>query len=286
MLTSGADLTEFRKNPVMLLDHNDWNLPIGRWENIRVEGTQILADAVFDMKDPRAAQVAGKVQDDFMRMASIGAWAPEETSDDDILRLPGQRGTTVTKWKVREASIVSIGANHNAVALYDKEGNRINMDDQSDLINLFDRHNFSNHQKSERMKFLLGLLKLADNASEADVQKSVQELIANNDRLKAENDALTTKVDAIAKAELARRKSEAVGLVDAAVKDGRIDAKSRESYLTLFDKDFDAAKAVIEAIPVRQSLAAQIGQAQTQTGSATELSDLQGKTVSDCKDTN
>jgi len=48
-----------------------------RWENIRVEGTQILADAVFDMKDPRAAQVTGKVQDDFMRMASIGAWVLE-----------------------------------------------------------------------------------------------------------------------------------------------------------------------------------------------------------------
>ena len=48
MLTSGANLEEFRKNPVILLNHKDWELPIGRWENIRIEGTQILADALFD----------------------------------------------------------------------------------------------------------------------------------------------------------------------------------------------------------------------------------------------
>lgn len=31
MLTSGANLEEFRKNPVILLNHKDWELPIGRW---------------------------------------------------------------------------------------------------------------------------------------------------------------------------------------------------------------------------------------------------------------
>ena len=36
MLTSGADLSVFKNNPVMLLNHDDWDLPIGRWENIRV----------------------------------------------------------------------------------------------------------------------------------------------------------------------------------------------------------------------------------------------------------
>ena len=80
MLTSGANLEEFRKNPVMLLNHDDWKMPIGRWENIRIEGTQILADAVFDEADPRAVEVQKKVDTDFLRMASIGAWA-QETSD-------------------------------------------------------------------------------------------------------------------------------------------------------------------------------------------------------------
>ena len=80
MLTSGANLEEFRKNPVMLLNHDDYSLPICRWENIRVEGGKILADAVFDEGDPRAAEVKRKVENDFIRMASIGAWPPEEKS--------------------------------------------------------------------------------------------------------------------------------------------------------------------------------------------------------------
>lgn len=42
MLTSGVNLDEFRKNPVMLLNHNDYSLPIGRWENIRIEGAKSL----------------------------------------------------------------------------------------------------------------------------------------------------------------------------------------------------------------------------------------------------
>ena len=128
MLTSGANLEEFRKNPVMLLNHNDWQMPIGRWENIRIEGSQILADAVFDEKDPRAVEVMKKVDSDFIRMASIGAWT-QETSDAYDLMLPGQTSATVTRWTVREASIVTIGANHNALALYDHEGKLINMGD-------------------------------------------------------------------------------------------------------------------------------------------------------------
>lgn len=74
MLTSGADLSVFKNNPVMLLNHDDWDLPIGRWENIRVEGTQILADAVFDEDDERAVAVMGKVERGFLKAASIGGW--------------------------------------------------------------------------------------------------------------------------------------------------------------------------------------------------------------------
>lgn len=130
MLTAGANLTEFRKNPVMLLMHNDLNMPIGRWENIRIEGTKILADPVFDEKDPKALEVMGKVNRGFIRMASIGAWPPEETSEAPELKLSGQLLPTVTKWTVREASIVTIGANHNAIVFYDRQtGKQIDLHD-------------------------------------------------------------------------------------------------------------------------------------------------------------
>lgn len=97
MLTAGGDLSEFIKNPVMLLNHDDWSLPIGRWENIRKENGQILADPVYDLKDERGARVSGKVEDNFLNAASIGAWPPEEVSEDPALKLPGQKLPTVTK---------------------------------------------------------------------------------------------------------------------------------------------------------------------------------------------
>ena len=97
MLTSGANLEEFRKNPVILLNHKDWELPIGRWENIRIEGTQILADALFDEKDDEAVKIADKVEGGFLRMASMGAWPPEEVSDAAALTLPGQTLPTVQR---------------------------------------------------------------------------------------------------------------------------------------------------------------------------------------------
>lgn len=130
MLTSGANLTIFRQNPVMLLMHDDYNPPIGRWENIRIEQSRILADPVFDEKDPRAVVIMDKINRGFINMASIGTWAPEEMTDDPKLKLPGQTLPTITKWTAREASIVTIGSNHNALVMYDSAtGKRIDLKD-------------------------------------------------------------------------------------------------------------------------------------------------------------
>ena len=123
------------------------------------------------------------------------------------------------------------------------------------------------------MKSLLVALGLADTASEGDALNALRGIISNGDRLKAENLTLTSRIDALLKAENEKRKSEAVALIDAAVKDGRIDAKIKESYLKLFDADFDNARAALETIPKRQSVAGQIEAAASKT--VTELGDMQ-----------
>ena len=83
MLTAGCDLEAFRRNPIMLLNHDDWAAPIGKWANVRIEGDRILADAVFDMGDPRAAEIARKVKEGFLSACSVGAWVTE--TDSNIL---------------------------------------------------------------------------------------------------------------------------------------------------------------------------------------------------------
>ena len=238
MLTSGVNLEEFRKNPVMLLNHNDYGLPIGRWENIRVDGTRILADAVFDESDPQGSEIKRKVEGGFIRMASIGAWPPEEKSDAYDLMLPGQTLPTVTRWTVREASIVTIGANHNALVFYDRENNRpIDLNDRGNLVRLMDR-NDKQPNTPRNMSALTGLLNLSDSANETEIASAVRTVIGDRDRLKAENATLTSAIDRLNQEKAASKKAEAVTLVDAAIKDGRLDAKGRDGVLALFDKDF------------------------------------------------
>lgn len=275
MLTSGANLEEFRKNPVILLNHKDWELPIGRWENIRIEGTQILADALFDEKDDVAVKIAGKVEGGFLRMASMGAWPPEEVSDAEELKLPGQTLPTVTRWTAREASIVTIGANHNALVLFDRQtGKPLDLTDASTVIRLMDRLNHTKND-SNMDNTLKEILKLQDSAQDAEVIGAVKQLIENHDRLARENQELK---EAAARAETERkeaRHAEAVRLVDAAIADGRIHAAGKEAYLKLFDADFENTRATLDAIPRRQSVTGRIHEGERQL--ATELSDLAGK---------
>lgn len=276
MLTSGADLSEFRRNPVMLLNHNDYSLPIGRWENIRIEGTQILADPVFDTEDHTGKEIARKVEKGFLRMASMGAWPPEAVSDEPMYMLNGQTKPTVTRWKAREASIVTIGSNHNALALYDHEGNLIDLSDNDSFIKLFDHTTINSHVI---MNEVIKLLNLSDTATQADQANAVRTLIADRDRLKVENVTLSDRIDTINKAEKDMKKTQAIALIDAAVKDGRIDAKGKEAYIKLFDIDFENANATLGAIPMRNSVAKQLENGAVENG--IELADFTAKSWED-----
>lgn len=268
MLTSGANLEEFQRNPVMFLHHQDYDLPIGRWENIRVQGNQILADAIFDEEDEQALKVKGKVDRDFIRMASIGAWAPEQISDAPALKLPGQEGPTVTKWTVREASIVAIGANHNAMRMYDRTtGEQIDLSDGDAVLRMMDLITI----KTDNMENLKAILKLQDNASDADVEAAVQTLQQENETLQQANDTLAEEnrqlKEAANTAEEQRKqaqKTEAVQLVDAAVREGRLHANGKDAFLALFDADFEKAKATLDSIPKVKSITSQMEQAQVE----------------------
>lgn len=275
MLTSGGNLEELRKNPVLLLNHKDWELPIGRWENIRVEGTQILADAVFDEKDDIAVKIAGKVEGGFLRMASMGAWPPEEVSDAEELKLPGQTLPTVTRWTAREASIVTIGANHNALVLFDRQtGKPLDLTDASTVIRLMDTFNHSKTD-SNMDKTLKEVLQLKDTAQDGEVLGAVRQLIANNDRLSRENKELQEAAERAETERKEARHAEAVRLVDAAIADGRINSAGKEAYLKLFDADFENTRATLDAIARRQSVTERIREGERQQTVA--LSDLADK---------
>jgi HK97 family phage prohead protease len=131
VIVKGIDLAPFKKNPVMFYNHirtmaswwggdavsEDSVLPIGRWENVKKVGnTQIEADAYIDMDDEFAAKIGGKVKNGIINAVSIGfkGMAYSDAEEDKVL---GQKGVTITKSELMEASLVDIPANPNATIL-------------------------------------------------------------------------------------------------------------------------------------------------------------------------
>jgi hypothetical protein len=115
------------------------------------------------------------------------------------------------------------------------------------------------------MSILKRLLKLSDAASEEAVSEQVQAVITERDALKVENEALKSSnralTDRIALVDAEQKRvndAEAVTLVDAAIKDGRLNGANRQAWLDDFGKDFAGAKVRLGSIPIRRAVASQI----------------------------
>lgn len=245
LLTSGGDLKQFKRNPVMFLNHDHYDTPIGIWENIRLEGDKILADPVFDLEDERGKMVASKVERGFLRMASVGLRVLQWSEDPKHL-LPGQNKPTAIKWILREASVVGMGSNHNALRLYDEEDNVIPEDK---IIELFYK---PKHKKMD--KEIMQLLDLPEGTSEDQLFDAIKALVDKNEKseseLKALKDAQIQKAEELKKMRL----SEASKLIDTAVKEGRLTADGKEKFLKFFETDYESALSALASIPKRQKV--------------------------------
>jgi hypothetical protein len=126
ILPEGMDLKDFRKNPVMFYNHmrsgrgffgnEDGPSPIGVWKNIRRANGQIKADAYIHTTDDFAMKIGGKIEDGIIRGASVGVevLAVSDAPEDKV---KGQKGYTITKSSMLEASVVDIPANSKALKI-------------------------------------------------------------------------------------------------------------------------------------------------------------------------
>lgn len=191
VLTSGGDLRQYERNPVLLFMHNRAfdreNLPIGRMENLRIEGDRLIGTPVFDLNDEFAKKVADKWENGFLRMVSAGIEILETSSDVSVM-LPGQTRPTITKWKLIEVSVVDIGSNDEALRLYDKEGSMLKLAvgiDNTMLPLLNDNDNNQLITKTTMNKEVLTLLGLQEGATDEQVLATVRDLKTRAE--KAEN---------------------------------------------------------------------------------------------------
>ena len=231
VLTSGIDLTQYQKNPVLLWMHrrsyNGKDMPIGRMENLRIDGDRLIGTPVFDENDEFAKQIASKWENGFLRMASAGIEIVE-TSDAPEHLLQGQTRATITRCKLEEVSIVDIGGNDEALQLYGTDGKLMtlasgeNCDHLPLLLNkehaegTAPEASFNNQNNNNSMnKEILQLLGMSETASEQEAVNALR--------------LLKEKADKAESLQLASINA----LVDGAVADKRITADKKEHFVNL-----------------------------------------------------
>lgn len=274
VLVDGVDISQFEKNPVMFYLHDDWELPIGTWENVRKENGQLLADAVFDYEDtdPKVIRIIGKVERGIIKMASVGL-VDLEASYDQVYITDKQDGPTVLKSRLREASIVPVGRNFNALRLFDKNGKELEYKDDPKLM-LSDFIVSPKIEKTMTKKYL-EILNLADNASPDQIDQAVEKLASEKSAAEAkviqlsddiaakelERKEAAEKLSAIEAADIAAKKTAFELELADAFKDGRLSEKPegdkatpvKDRMLNLFDKDAEGTMQLIKDLPKHKS---------------------------------
>lgn len=233
VLTAGIDLTQFSKNPLLLWMHRRSfgdAMPIGRVDNLRIDGDKLIGLPVFDQNDEFAKKIESKWENGFLRMASAGIEVIE-TSDAPEHLLQGQTRRTITRCRLEEVSIVDIGGNDDALQLYDTSGKMLKLaaGEANDVLPLLilnkenepagtapDSDANSNPNKNLKMnKELLQLLGLSETATEQDAVGAV--------RLLKEKAA---KVETLQLASI-------TAVVDGAIAEKRITADKKEHFVSL-----------------------------------------------------
>lgn len=235
VLTSGIDLTQFQKNPLLLWMHRrsfDRDaMPIGRIDNLRTDGDRLIGTPVFDQNDEFAKKIESKWENGFLRMASAGIEIIE-TSDAPEHLLQGQTRRTITRCRLEEVSIVDMGGNDEALQLYDRSGKVLKLaagedndalpllapekkDDPSGTAPDGKADNQTNKLTQSMNKEILQLLGLSETATEQEAVGALR--------------LLKEKADKVETLQLAS----ITAIVDGAIAEKRITADKKEHFVNI-----------------------------------------------------
>lgn len=107
------DLTNYKKNPIVLWGHDGSNPPIGRAVDIKEDENGLVAITEFDTATERGAEIFGLYERGFLNAFSVG-FIPKNHLVEQI---PDQntKGIVWTEAELLEYSAVSIPANPGAI---------------------------------------------------------------------------------------------------------------------------------------------------------------------------
>lgn len=251
---SGLKLDRFRANPVLLDSHRAHGTEgvIGRWENIRVEGALLLADAVFNEEDPEAMKIAQKVKSGFLKGASMGL---DPFTMDNFVSNELDGVPDLVQAEVLEASIVAVPNNANAIKLYavNEEGRKLLNDKSVDQLLLM-VNEISNYKSNQMNKIKLTAFAAMAIALNADTEHDGEAVSAGILQLKADLDKANEKIKGFEQLEADKKAKLTADTVDADIKAGKIDATKRAEFIKLHAEMPEVYKSVVTDKPAKGNL--------------------------------
>ena len=228
VLTSGMDVEQYNRNPVLLYMHERGQV-IGYVKDLRVEGDEVTGELMFDEATELSRQCKKQWEFGSLKMVSVGIDILD-TSEDPQFLVQGQTSPTITKSKLFEVSLVDIGANDDAIVLrrqdYRHGEHPTGMFSKVTAMPLLrDISSNPKNKKEMDLKKLALQLGLSEDADDSAVEKKIAELKAHEaevETLKKEKDALLlSRIEA---------------MVDGAVKEQKFGAEKRDHFIELGKK--------------------------------------------------
>lgn len=129
----GWNLDAYRRNPVVLLNHNANALPIGRGK-VELKNGQLVIDVEFDKDDELAQKVERKARAGFLNAVSVGFNPIEQVSRAELPKdhpayVERGGGNYFNKSELLEVSVVTIPANSEATTMSAKNIDRLTIRD-------------------------------------------------------------------------------------------------------------------------------------------------------------
>lgn len=217
VLTSGLDVAQYQRNPVLLYMHERGRV-IGYMKDIEVNDGEVTGEPVFDLATPLSEQCSRQWAAGSLRMVSIGIDVVEMSESPEHL-VPGQTSPTITRSRLYEVSVVDIGANDNAIVMR-HDGRQITLGRESvNPLPLI--ANIKNDREMELKKVALAV-GLEETADEAAVTARLAALRGAD----TERAVLERRVEEMEEARIA-------AAVDAAIAENRLTGDRRGQFVKL-----------------------------------------------------
>lgn len=244
VLTSGMNIEQFSRNPVLLYQHSRGQV-IGYVKDIKVENNEVTGELMFDCASELSQRCKKQYEFGSLRMVSVGIDVLETSEAKEHL-VQGQTRATITKSKLFEVSLVDIGANDDAIVLH-KDGELITLskDDKSSYLPLINNQILTKMEQ----KTLCLLLGLPETADEAAIKTAIEGLKAAQVQMsKLETEKATLELERLTSA------------VDKAISEKRIDATKKDQFVELGKKvGYQELQNVFAAMTPQTKLSAVLG---------------------------